>query len=522
MAQFPKPVEFDLRRLCLDRRRLTPPIKVGVVVAGMVEGWMQQLLDFLRALPNVSLTISTTAAGCLPTSAPWLARRLYQRSRRQFDPFAPAPQFSKDPAEAEIDLLLALGPDNFSLKTRPRYGILTLQLGERDLEPPYWGEVMEADTTSQVIVKWRETFSSPPRILRRAEIPTRRRLSFTQNARACLAAAAQIVAEIVLDAAVSGSEWPRKCQSLPDAPPSPERRYPSNLQCAVFAGREILRARREARYPNAKKQWFCAIRREPELFYSSSGRFRNQGFEEIPTPKGTQMADPFPVRYRNSDWIFSEEIPEGTDKGRISCMQVPSPGKPFSRPEVVLDIDTHLSFPCIFRHQNDYFMIPESCASQDLRLYRATNFPFGWQLESILIEDLPLTDTTPVCHNNRWYFFTTTMYPVMQTLLFQSRNLGDPLELHPESPISSSIRNTRSAGHLFWAGQQLLRPAQDCSIRYGYGITINKVVRLTPSEYSEVAVGHISPQWAPGLLGTHTLNSTTHLEVIDGCRYEHR
>jgi len=310
-----------------------------------------------------------------------------------------------------------------------------------------------------------------------------------------------------------------RARSLPEAPSLPENRRPSNAECALFAAREVCRSMAKPKGRRRPTGWFCALRRDTARSYRSLGHFDGSGFEEIPTPPGGQMADPFLVPENGRDWLFYEEVPPGTQKGRISCVQVPKPGEPFPRAEVVLELDTHLSYPCVVRHAGDYFMIPESCASQDLRLYRATKFPYEWKLETILIEDLPLTDTTPFFSDERWYFFTTTFPPVQQTVLLASAKLGGPLHLHPSSPVSCSWANTRAAGHLFTAGNRLIRPSQDCVSGYGYGIRMNEVTRLTPSEYSERAVDHIGPHWRHGLLGTHTLSAAGGLEVIDGCRY---
>ena len=63
-----------------------------------------------------------------------------------------------------------------------------------------------------------------------------------------------------------------------------------------------------------------------------------------------------------------------------------------------------------------------------------------------------------------------------------------------------------------------LRPAQDCSESYGRRIHVCQVARLTPDEYAERPLYTIEPQWTPGLLATHTLNTAGGLTVIDGCR----
>jgi hypothetical protein len=47
-------------------------------------------------------------------------------------------------------------------------------------------------------------------------------------------------------------------------------------------------------------------------------------------------------------------------------------------------------------------------------------------------------------------------------------------------------------------------------------MTLNRVVRIDPTEYHEVVVDSIQPRWAARLVGTHTLNAERGLTVIDG------
>jgi hypothetical protein len=136
------------------------------------------------------------------------------------------------------------------------------------------------------------------------------------------------------------------------------------------------------------------------------------------------------------------------------------------------------------------------------------------------MDGLSAVDTTPFFLGGRWYFFTTTTEPFMETLLFWADSLSGRWHLHPKSPISSSVKNSRSAGNLFYQNGRLLRPTQDCSVRYGYGITINEITRLTSEEFDEHRVDSILPTWRKDILATHTLNSNGLFEVVDGRRYQ--
>jgi hypothetical protein len=265
--------------------------------------------------------------------------------------------------------------------------------------------------------------------------------------------------------------------------------------------------------------WFTAIRRGPSLFYSNTGRLISEGWEEVPvsTP-GTEIADPFVFEHGGKPWLFYEEIPPGAVKAHLSCMEVTATG--FGPAHTVLTKPYHLSYPCVFEHRGDVFMLPETADGQNVQLYKATRFPYEFEPVAILMDGIMLVDTTPFLLDGIWYFFTTTARPFMETFLFWSDSLDGKWRMHPGSPISSSVRNSRSAGNLFYQQGRLLRPTQDCAVRYGHSMTLNEVRRLSPVEFEEVPVDTIQPDWMPGLLATHTLNASSGLEVIDALRYK--
>ncbi|MCX6612565.1 MAG: hypothetical protein NTW74_17150 [Acidobacteria bacterium] len=160
-------------------------------------------------------------------------------------------------------------------------------------------------------------------------------------------------------------------------------------------------------------------------------------------------------------------------------------------------------------------MIPESSAAHSLDLYRFASFPNRPELATRLIEGLELVDSTPLLLNGVWYLFTSTIEPFVESWLLTAPDLEGPWSVHPASPISSSIRNSRSAGNLVWDGDRLFRFTQDSAAGYGYGIQVNEVTRLTPTEFEEHSVNYLGPDWADNILGTHTWNATMEVEVID-------
>jgi hypothetical protein len=102
--------------------------------------------------------------------------------------------------------------------------------------------------------------------------------------------------------------------------------------------------------------------------------------------------------------------------------------------------------------------------------------------------------------------------------LFFADSLHSEWRPHPLNPVVRDVTRARPAGRLFWDVGRLIRPAQDCSVRYGRAITLNRVDVLTKTDYVEVPVGRITAGWAVGNVAAHGFDYTDAIEVIDGRR----
>jgi hypothetical protein len=522
-------------------------LKIGVVVEGPRGPlWVHSLLELLGNVPwfDVHLFVAGSRDPQTSATSSGLAGRLYTWSRGKADPFGeadlhleedepvlnnalanPLPESVRDAIRArKLDLLCWI-PDEIipegPCSDLAQFGVVTIRLGQAFTKPPYWQEVIDRQLLSRAVILWHVASFEKARVLRTAEIATKQGWFFTRNAEECLDAICRMLGTVALELLSDGPSWVARQLAILEnnCPVACQRKYPSNLAAGGFIARQAwrslgLRAKVRGRRPG----WFVALRRDPERHYARSDRFSPSALEEIPAPAGSEMADPFLATDGNKTWLFFEEVPAGAAKGRLSCMEMGVDQVGFPEPTVVMEADYHLSYPCVVSDRREFFLVPESCKTRTIQLFRATRFPFEWGLETILMEDFAAVDTTPFFLDGRWYFFTTTAEPFMETFLFWAESLSGRWHLHPKSPISSSVRSSRSAGHLFYKNGRLLRPTQDCSVRYGYGIAIREITRLTSTEFEERSVDFIAPSWRRGLLGTHTLNSCGPFEVVDGLR----
>ena len=260
------------------------------------------------------------------------------------------------------------------------------------------------------------------------------------------------------------------------------------------------------------EQWTIAYRFRTSSTDPNNSFYR---FHHLVPPKDKFWADPFPVRFQDKYFVFFEEYLYKDDKAHISVMELGQLGA--GEPIPVLRRDYHLSYPFIFHWNNRHYMIPETAANKTVELYSCETFPETWKLETVLFEDVAARDATLFELDGLWWMFVAiadTNSSDELSIFFSSSPLG-PWKPHKQNPVKSDVRNSRPAGRPFFWNGDLFRPAQDSSRRYGYAITINEIVRLTPTEFVEQEISKILPQWRKDLLGTHTINICDDLTVID-------
>ena len=313
-----------------------------------------------------------------------------------------------------------------------------------------------------------------------------------------------------------------RLESLPTYTEPPPRHVPiyttpTNRQTARFLVKTAAGiARRRLWRIALREEWFVAYRR---VSGERPGIKAGPPFVRLAHPPRRSFADPFVIAEGNRSFIFFEDYDAATGRGSISYVALNGDGPP-SEPVRALERGYHLSYPFLFEHEGERYMIPETSAVRRIELYRATRFPDEWELDQVLIDDIEAVDATLFHRDGRFWLFANvseTGGPTVDELfLFHSESLRGPWEPHPCNPIVSDVRRARPAGQLFeWDGK-LIRPSQDCSARYGSAIVFNQVTDMSPSEYTEVPLGRVDAAWRKGNLGSHTYNFDGRVEVVDG------
>lgn len=238
-------------------------------------------------------------------------------------------------------------------------------------------------------------------------------------------------------------------------------------------------------------------------------------------PTGRYYADPFPVEHDGRRYVFVEDCDLETERGVISVIALDEKGRAGAATRV-LECPYHLSYPFVFSWDGAWYLLPESGERRGVDLYRATDFPWRWELDRTLLEGVNAVDATIVEKDGRFWLFANIAVPGALTedelFLFSADTLTGTWTPHPRNPVVSDVRRSRPAGWIFADGGTLIRPSQDCSVRYGGAVVFNRITTLTQADYGEEPIGRIDPGWRRGNLATHTFNRWGGLEVIDGQR----
>jgi hypothetical protein len=241
---------------------------------------------------------------------------------------------------------------------------------------------------------------------------------------------------------------------------------------------------------------------------------REAAFHVLSGGASGYLADPFPFRHDGRDFIFVEEYLYSKNRGCISVVALDRNGAP-SHPRIVLEEPHHLSYPFVFAHAGQIWMIPESGAARHVALYRAVEFPYRWVLESHLIEGIEGYDTTPLHHHNGFSFFVSPKHWNSSSWdlldLYHADSLTSNWTRHAKTLASIDARVSRPAGAVIERNGCYLRPAQDCSRGYGGAVTFCRIDAIGPSEFAQTPVGRIDA----GSFGCHTYNRHAGLETVD-------
>ncbi len=249
-----------------------------------------------------------------------------------------------------------------------------------------------------------------------------------------------------------------------------------------------------------------------------------------PVNGGYFRADPFITDYFGKTTVFFESYDVDRGLGNISYFELTEDIRSLNALSSktihkALEEKTHLSFPYLFEYGGNLYMVPENYQSNKIRFFMSDSSPVNWRECSCCIDNFPGADPIIFEYNGLWWLFATPYVEgkkIEQTNLYiwHSKTPLGPWKEHPLNPIIYSEPIARNAGRPILMGDTLYRLSQDCTNRYGEKLVINKIIKLTPTEFKEEVVSKLGG-YEPYDEAFHTFNSCKNISVIDGNRYKY-
>ncbi len=229
------------------------------------------------------------------------------------------------------------------------------------------------------------------------------------------------------------------------------------------------------------------------------------------------FADPFATVDNGELKVFVEDYHYFQGIGRIRELVVSRDFK-IKESKMIIQSDVHMSYPSLLRHNNKLYCIPETSRAGKVYLYEKLPESGEWEIVKVLLDDFPAIDPTLFRYNDLWWIFCTKSGGDSNIKLYAwySEELDGIWRQHPLNPLKSDIRSARPAGPVFEHEGELFRPAQDCSQTYGGAITINKILKLSSSEFEEESVAKIAADpKGPYPDGIHTICAVEDMTIVD-------
>ncbi len=190
-------------------------------------------------------------------------------------------------------------------------------------------------------------------------------------------------------------------------------------------------------------------------------------------------ADPFMVEYDGNTAIFVELMDFSYGWGTIGVFEIKNGA--ISKVKEIIREDNHMSFPNVFLHDKELYMIPETHGANNIHMYKCVCFPFDWKYYDVLLNDVQIVDCSVI-------ELLSTTYVVGYDVSINSSRVfklnWELLKLEEIYP-QGNYCHERPGGNFFFKNGMLKRVIQDCTLAYGDYIKIYTVEKIDDLFFEE-------------------------------------
>lgn len=229
-------------------------------------------------------------------------------------------------------------------------------------------------------------------------------------------------------------------------------------------------------------------------------------------------ADPFVCHDKDREYVFVELMHSYRLYGQIAVAEVID--GVIGDFCVVLDEPFHMSFPNVFQWHDEWYMLPETNMSGQVRLYRAVSFPAQWKLDTVLLDDVRFVDHALYLYKDGFLMLTHDIkneQTAYNRIFYLDMNAKKIIPCN----VKGDFSNNRPGGTFYSHNGKWYHAIQDCQAAYGDYLHIYEVDAFTDSTFHEKEIGMMMPsntKFIPdnhAMEHLHTYNHDGRYEVID-------
>ena len=246
-------------------------------------------------------------------------------------------------------------------------------------------------------------------------------------------------------------------------------------------------------------QWYVGYRKKGDTKYNI-----------IETPEDIWIADPIMFTTNGEHYLFVEVYESKKKKAAIGYYHFENDVPVYKG--LVIENPYHMSYPCVFEYNEEYYMIPESSANDSITLYKAEHFPDKWVKEVDLLKGEKYVDSTVLYEGDNIGLLSYKSVKNGWQLVHFSLDMKRKI-LKKQTVLDYSENIARPAGYVYDVNR---RPAQDCRRKYGENLIIYEIDSFQP--YIE-HLGYTIPvsqiETSKSFDRVHTFTNDDTFEVVD-------
>lgn len=238
-------------------------------------------------------------------------------------------------------------------------------------------------------------------------------------------------------------------------------------------------------------------------------------FNILNTEGNFWCADPFVVSEFDKKYIFCECFINEKNKGAIAVGEYKN-GK-LNDMKIIIEQNYHMSYPCVFKYNSEYYMIPETSDNRTIELYKAKEFPYEWELIKTLKRNIKIVDLTAFISEDEIFFIGYKLENKKNKICIYKLNM-----ISKAMDLLSEIEDDdkgRPAGSILILDNKILRPAQLSVRKYGESIIFKEIISINKifceKEFSKLESKDLLIKGEKNIHRIHTINIVDNFVIID-------